>query len=803
VTPRAARDTFKLKEVVGERYEVRERLATNDVGQAFLAHDRRRDRDVELRVVHAGADGSLLLDEGQQIARNPHPGLPEIFEVNTHAGVQFVVSERVLGTTLATRMAHAARTGGLELDDALAILVEICDALAIVHRLGIAHDVIAPDRVILCADGRVVLCGLGVIRVERELSADNPYASRGTGPRAADSYGLGVIAFEALTGAVPVPWESVAVQIARMPDTYAQLRAPIASLVAVTDGSDPPDLGEVASAFRAARAALRPLSVVIAELDRGARKLLSLALRQISPGATLRFCNDGRAVLNLVAAQAPDVVFFDPELPRTDVRELCAGLRAHPRGASMTICATRTIANASKLAGFEIEHVDLTPRASRSDLSTRLREIIRRRAQPKRAPRRATEQRIAPPAPIVVPPPRPALESQPPVEPPVDLGPGVTLAGRYTIEEQLGEGGMGGVFAVRHVDLGKRFALKVLHPALTRSSDARKRFLEEAKLASQLSHPNIVSVVDFGHDPTYGMFLVMELLAGDTLGRFAGRMSMRKTCETLGQIADALDVLHRNGVVHGDIKADNVMMIEEQVGPRRRTIARLIDFGLAHRMSTISVRDPIAGTPEYMAPERARGGPPSVATDIYALGVVAYEILAGSVPFQGRVEDVLEAHATSEPPPIAPQRGQIVDEAIEALVKRAMSKDPALRHPTASAFRYELNAVMNMLGMARRAQRARRDATCEQLFAESRLAQAVITPTGDVELANDAFRAMALDLGQLVFDHATFADTLTRAHAAGQPIASIARRGTTSLLVLITPIDGSAHVMISAAPALG
>ena len=130
-----------------------------------------------------------------------------------------------------------------------------------------------------------------------------------------------------------------------------------------------------------------------------------------------------------------------------------------------------------------------------------------------------------------------------------------------------------------------------------------------------------------------------------------------------------------------------------------------------------------------------------------------------------------------------------------------MSKDPALRHPTASAFRYELNAVMNMLGMARRAQRARRDPTCEQLFADSRLAQAVITRTGDVELANDAFRALALDLGQLVFDHATFADTLERARAANEPIASIARRGATSLLVLITPIDGSAHVMISAAPA--
>lgn len=797
---RSGADTFQLEGVVGDRYEVRERLATSTSGQTFRARDRRGARDVEIRI--ATASGStLLLDEAQRIARNPHPGVPAIFEVGSHTGKPYVVAEHVSGTTLAARMAQAGQTG-MALDEALAILFELADALTTVHRLQIAHDVLAPDRVILGPEGRVVLAELGVIRAERELPADSPYASRATSPHARDCYSLGVIALEALSGTVPVPWEPVVTQIARLPETYAQLRAAIHSLVAVVDGREPPDLDDIASMLRSARAALRPLSVLIAEPDRGARKLLSLVLRQNSPGATLRFSSDARSLLSLAAAQVPDLVFFDPQLPGLNVRELCTNLRAIRGGARMTICATRALAIAgTKLGALEIDNIDITPASPRPVLAGKLREMIRQRTQletPNRPARKVTGPQVVARGPTIYQPPADVVEPAPASE----LAPGVTVAERYVIEHRLGEGGMGGVFAVRHVALGKRFALKALHPALMKSIEARQRFLEEAKLASQISHPNVVSVVDFGQAPEHGMFLVMELLSGDTLGRFAGRMSLRKTCETLGQVADALDVLHKNGIVHGDIKADNVMMVEEQASLRRRTIARLIDFGLAHRMSSISEKDPIAGTPEYMAPERARGGPPSVATDIYALGIVAYELLAGCVPFQGRIEDVLAAHATTELPPIVPQRGEPVDEAVLALVARATNKDPGQRHPTVSAFRYELNAVMNMLGMTRRTQ-ARRSPAASQLFAESRVAQAVIAATGEIELANEAFRALSLDLGQLVFDRTTLVEVIASVQTSGSPVTKIAHDATRSWLVIVTPVESSAHILLGTPPIAG
>lgn len=777
---------FYLKEVVSERYEVRERLVTNSVGEAYLARDRRRSRDVQLRVALPAENTAQLLDEAQRIAQHPHPGIPAILDVSAHGDTRFVVGEHVVGTTLASRISQSAESGGLELDLALSILIELCEVLSIVHRLDLEHDALAPDRILLDSDGRVVLDGVGAIRVGRELASDSPYATTAESVRVRDCYALGVIAFEVLTGAVPVPWKPLASQIVKMSETHAPLRGTISALVSVADGRALPDLEEVLAALRSARAALRPLSVIIAESDRGARKLLALVLREISPGSMLRFCSDGVALEQLAFMQPPELVFFDPELPRTDARELCTKLRGLASGPAMMICATRTTARA-RLVGLDVPSIDLTPRASRTELATALREILRRRARPESvrepARSRAASRQHVRPEPVVG-----------------ELAPGMVLAGRYVIEGRLGEGGMGGVYAARHVDLGKQFALKTLRPGPGDLREARRRFLDEAKIASQISHPNIVSVVDFGQDLERGVFLVMELLSGSTLGQLAGRLSLRKTCEVLGQVADALDVLHKSGIVHGDIKSDNVMLVEEQLGPRRRSIARLIDFGLAARLAALDTTAPISGTPEYLAPERALGGLLSAATDIYALGVLAYELLAGSLPFQGRIDDVIDAHLRAEPPPIAPQRGEQLDEAVLALVARAMHKDPAQRHPTVSAFRYELNTVMSMLGMVKRTQRIKRDPTAAQLFVESRLAQAVIAQTGDLELANDAFRALAVDLAQLEFERTSLAEAIARAHDGGVPVASLARQGTRELLLVMTPFETGTHVLVSDRP---
>ncbi|MDX2093812.1 MAG: protein kinase [Kofleriaceae bacterium] len=328
------------------------------------------------------------------------------------------------------------------------------------------------------------------------------------------------------------------------------------------------------------------------------------------------------------------------------------------------------------------------------------------------------------------------------------MEPGVTVGGRYSLDGRLGEGGMGQVYRARHLQLGKAFALKIISPAFALDQAARARFNEEAKLASEISHPNIVSVVDFGEDPHFGAYMVMELVEGEPLLNEGGAaMSVRRAIDILGQIADALDHIHRRGIVHGDVKADNIMLTAENSGARRRRIARLLDFGLARR-SGGDDEEEISGSPHYLAPERAAGGPPSVSADIYALGVLGYLMVTGTLPFDGNVVEILMAHINE--PPERPSRrrrpGDELDEALENLILRAMAKDPAQRHGSAAAFRYELNTVMDMLDMGRRrrtgvikAPETPREATLTAAFERSRVPQALVSIEGRIEFANKAF----------------------------------------------------------------
>jgi serine/threonine protein kinase len=340
------------------------------------------------------------------------------------------------------------------------------------------------------------------------------------------------------------------------------------------------------------------------------------------------------------------------------------------------------------------------------------------------------------------------------------MGEDATVGGRYALDGRLGEGGMGQVYRARHLQLGKAFALKIISPAFALDTAARARFNEEAKLASEISHPNIVSVVDFGEDAQFGAYMVMELVEGEALiADGTAPMSIRRAIDILGQIADALDHIHRRGIVHGDVKADNIMLTGETDGPsagaRRRRIARLLDFGLARRPGGESEEE-VSGSPHYLAPERAAGGPPSVAADVYALGVLAYLLLTSTLPFDGNVVEILMAQINEPPPNMSERRGEEMEEALEALVLRAMAKDPSHRHGSAAAFRYELNTVMDMLDMGRRRSRASgtikpespREATVIAAFDRSRVPQALLAIDGRIAFANKAFnRLMGQDAG--------------------------------------------------------
>jgi serine/threonine protein kinase len=327
---------------------------------------------------------------------------------------------------------------------------------------------------------------------------------------------------------------------------------------------------------------------------------------------------------------------------------------------------------------------------------------------------------------------------------------GVVVGGRYLLEGHLGAGAMGRVFRARHLDLDKLFALKVIAPAFALDAAARARFDEEAKLASQIAHPNIVAVTDYGEDPVVGAYMVMELVEGVSLVEEATHaLPVRRACDLLGQIADALDHVHRRGIVHGDVKADNIMLTEDASAParaRRTRIARLLDFGLARRSGGES-EDSVSGSPHYIAPELATGAAPSVASDVYALGVLAYLLLTGTMPFDGPITAILAAHL--EQLPEAPSYRRELDPALDRLILRALAKDPARRHGSASAFRYELNTVIDMVDADRR-NRARgttspttsRDATIVAAYERSMIPQALLSLDGTVVFANKAFQQL-------------------------------------------------------------
>lgn len=279
----------------------------------------------------------------------------------------------------------------------------------------------------------------------------------------------------------------------------------------------------------------------------------------------------------------------------------------------------------------------------------------------------------------------------------------ILIGGRYQVDEELADGGMARVFRVQHVDLGKPFALKLIRDNLSENAAARQMFYREAQISSALEHPHIVQVTDFGVDDTLGAYIVMEYLQGVTLRahlRRTGGLPLQQGLPLVIQIAQALHYMHGQGLIHCDVKSENVFLCRPPEGERQRILVKLIDFGLS-KASAQNVRlasSEVAGTPEYIAPEQIRAVAPQPSMDVYSLGILFYEVLTGSTPYSGSPQDLLFAHLNARPVPPSERLPEPLDENVEQFVMRLIAKRPQNRPSSMGQVLYHLRTLSDMLG---------------------------------------------------------------------------------------------------------
>ncbi len=294
---------------------------------------------------------------------------------------------------------------------------------------------------------------------------------------------------------------------------------------------------------------------------------------------------------------------------------------------------------------------------------------------------------------------------------------GSVVANRYRVHDVLGDGASGIVYVAEciakpdrssalsgdpGVEVGERVALKVIHRHLVRDRQISRRFQREARILRQLRCDNLVSLLDFGEDRSGVLYMAIELVRGTPLDRLAsaGPLEVGRAVALTQQVLSALEVAHRAGVVHRDLKPGNVIVEPLPDGER----ARVLDFGMAKALSrelsqsltALTEQNMVFGTPEYMAPEQARGDEVDARCDVYAAGVILYELLTGSVPFQASTAiGTMTAHLVQEPePPSSKAKPGAIPPALEAVVMHALAKRREDRYPSASALSAALDSAM-------------------------------------------------------------------------------------------------------------
>ncbi len=279
---------------------------------------------------------------------------------------------------------------------------------------------------------------------------------------------------------------------------------------------------------------------------------------------------------------------------------------------------------------------------------------------------------------------------------------GTTIAGRYVIERVIGEGGMATVYGATHKLFDRPCAVKVMNAQMATDTTVRERFRREAKSAQSIAHPNVIEIFDQGETADGTPYIVMELLTGKMLAEIiekSGRLAMQRAIPVMIQISRGIARAHDLGVVHRDLKPENIFV---SARPDGSDLVKLLDFGIARSRgdSRLTNAGELFGTPQYLAPERIVGGETGPSVDLYALGVIFFEMTTGKLPFEASDPTTFLIKHMKEPPPKPRSLEPRIPEKLEALIMSLLEKDPKARPVDAHRIEQDLVVLAQSLGIA-------------------------------------------------------------------------------------------------------
>ncbi len=654
------------------QYVLLKPLARGGMGALYLAVHGDRGTEklcvVKTALHHLAGKGYVqrFKDEAKVVVRLSHGNLVTVFDTGEVDGEIYLAMDFVEGKDLRAVWNKCAQKGiAFPIDIAVHIVKELSRGLGYAHAfesLSLVHRDVSPPNVLLSYTGEVKLTDFGLATSTLKLEKTAPgiiygklsymapeQARRDALDARTDLYAAGIILWELLTGR----------------QLFPASRGPAAGV-----GETEDELLEKVRNPKPVPPSQRAKRVP-PELDRICMRALALA-----PAARYQSGEVFRA--ELAAFQAKTAPATDGEQLARFLRELFGEAIDKERAER-----TQLVAGTTAVASLEtLRPQVLGPRVPRP--TGKPEEAISASAGDQTTAASSDRGESA----IV----------------------GTVLQGRYRIKRLCGEGGMGRVYEAEHVDIGKRVAVKVLHPAYSRTPEVVERFRREARAASKIGHQNIVNVTDSGTTLDGSFFFVMEYIEGVELGYVIhkeGPLAVERALRITDQICQALQAAHDVGVIHRDLKPENVLLVGK-LG--ESDFVKVLDFGIAKSADVEEsnqagpagrrlTRPGVAmGTPEYMAPEQAAGKSADARSDIYAVGSICYEMLTSIPPYDGdNVMEILHKKANEAPKPIREIRPELSPE-VEDLVSRMMARNPNGRPPSMTLLAREIQGLIANLG---------------------------------------------------------------------------------------------------------